>query len=328
VKRRAFIAALGGAAVTWPLSARTQQVRRIGVLMAFSESDPEAQKLTKTFVQGLDGLGWTQGRNLQIDFRWALGNIAQMQTLARELVDLKPDVILANTTPVTRALQQLTKTIPLVFVIVSDPIGEGFVQGLARPGGNITGFINVEAGMGGKWLSVLKEAAPAVARVAVLFNPETAPGRGAYFRPSIDEAARALGVIAVAAPVRSPADIDSAIESIAREPNGGVVAMTDGFIQVHRPQIIATTARLKLPLVGYNNTWARGGALVSYGHDNIDLFRRAAPYFDRILRGAKPAELPVQLPTKFEFIVNLKTAQSLGLTIPEIFLRNADEVIE
>ena len=331
MNRRAVIGLLGGAAV-WPVVARAQQterMRRVGVLMGYAESDPAARTYAAAFVQGLASLGWTEGRNLRIDFRWAVGDVDRMRSLAKELSQLRPDTILANTTPITAALAQETRTIPIVFVIVSDPVGAGLVQSLPRPGGNITGFINVEAGMGGKWLELLKEVAPGVKRAAILFNPATAPGGGAYFLPAFETAARSLAVTPIVAPVGDAAQIERAIDSLAREPGGGLVTMTDGSMLVHRRAIIAAALRNKLPLTGASSLWGReDGVLLSYGPDAVDIFRRAAAYVDRILHRAKPSELPVQVPTKFELIINLKTAKALGLDIPPTLLARADEVIE
>jgi putative ABC transport system substrate-binding protein len=331
VRRREFITLLGGAAAAWPLAARAQQperMRRIGVLMGWNERDREAQSNLAAFVQELGQLGWTDGRNMRIDYRWSNGDVNRMQIFAKELADLAPDAILAHTTPVTAALQQETRTIPIVFVTVSDPVGEGFVAGLPRPGGNITGFIHTEGEFAGKLLELLTEIAPTVKRAAIMFNPDTAPGRGSYYLPSFETAARSFRLEAIAAPVRNNAEIEAIVAAIGREKGGGLVAMPDGFTLVRRATIILQAARNKVPAVYWNSIIARDGGLLSYGPDTGDIFRRAAPYFDRILRGAKPAELAVQLPTKFQMVVNLKTAKALGLTIPEAFLLRADEVIE
>jgi putative ABC transport system substrate-binding protein len=327
VKRRQFITLLGGA-VVWPLAARAQQpqqMRRIGVLMGWNERDQEAQSNLAAFVQELRQLGWTDGRNMRIDYRWSNGDVNRMQVFAKELADLEPDAILAHTTPVTAALQQETRTIPIVFVIVSDPVGEGFVAGLPRPGGNITGFIHTEGEFTGKLLELLTEIAPTVKRVAIMFNPDTAPGRGSYYVPSFETAARSFRLEAIAAPVHNDTEIEAIVTALGREGGGGLVAMPES---VHRAPIILQAARNKVPAVYWNSIIVRDGGLLSYGPDTGDIFRRAAPYFDRILRGARPAELSVQLPTKFQMAVNLKTAKALGLTIPEAFLLRADEVIE
>jgi putative ABC transport system substrate-binding protein len=330
MKRREFIAGLGGAAA-WSLAARAQQpdrVRRIGVLMGTVENNPEAKAQLSGFTQGLGELGWTDGRNLRMDVRWAAGSLDLMRMFAKELVDLQPDVILANGTPVTAALQRETRTIPIVFVSPSDPVGAGFVASLPRPGGNLTGFIDMEAAMAGKWLELLTEIAPTVKRAAIMFNPDTAPGGGSYFLSAFEAAARSLKMAPIAAPVHSDAEIEAAITSLGREPGGGLIVMADGFMNVHRAPIILLTARNNVPAVYPLSVFAKDGGLLSYGADTLDMFRRSASYVDRILRGTNPAELPVQLPTKFETVVNLKTAKALGLTVPQSILLRADEVIE
>ncbi len=331
MRRRDFITLLGGAAVAWPRTAHAQQpdrMRRIGVLMGWDENDPEAQFNLAAFVQGLQQLGWVDGRNVRIDYRWANGDINRMRMFAKDLVDLQPDVILANTTPVTAALQRETRTIPIVFVIVSDPVGAGFVAGLPRPGGNITGFIHTEGEIAGKLLELLTEIAPSVKRAAIMFNPDTAPGGGSHYLPFFEATARSLKLEPIAAPVHNDAEIETVIASLGREPGGGLIAMPDGFTFVHRAQIILLAARSNVPAVYWNSVVARDGGLLSYGPDNADILRRAAPYVDRILRGAKPAELPVQTPVKFELVINLKTAKALGLDVPLHFQQRADEVIE
>jgi putative ABC transport system substrate-binding protein len=331
LKRRDFIMLLGGAAAAWPLAARAQQpdrIRRVGVLMGWAESDPEAKSDLAAFVQSLEQLGWVVGRNLWIDYRWAGGNADQMRTFAKELVAMKPDVILANTTPVTAALQRETHTIPIVFVVVSDPIGAGFLASLPRPSGNITGFINIESSLGGKWLELLIEIAPRVKRAAIMYNPDTAPGGGSYFLGPFEAAARSFAVESIAAPVRSDAEIEKAITQLGREPGGGLVLMTDGFMFVHRKSIISLAAGNNLPAIYAESVSARDGGLLSYGANYLDVFRRAAPYIDRILRGEKPADLPVQVPTKFELVINLKTAKALELSVPLTLQAVADEVVE
>ena len=331
MRRRDFITLLGGAAAAWPLAARaqqSQQMRRIGVLMGWNERDREAQSNLAAFVQELQQLGWTDGRNMRIDYRWSNGDVDRMQIFAKELADSAPDAILAHTTPVTAALQQVTRTIPIVFVIVSDPVGEGFVAGLSHPGGNITGFIHTEGEFAGKLLELLTEIAPAVKRVAILFNPDTAPGRGSYYLPSFETASRSFRLEAIAAPVHNDTEIEAIVAALGREAGGGIVAMPDGFTLVHRAPIILQAARSNVPAAYWNSIIARDGGLLSYGPDTGDIFRRAASYIDRILRGARPIELSAQLPTKFQMVVNLKTAKALGLTISESFLSRADEVIE
>jgi putative tryptophan/tyrosine transport system substrate-binding protein len=331
VKRREFITLLGGAAVAWPLAARAQQVdsvRRIGVLMSYSENDAEAKAYLSGFTQGLQELGWTDGRNARIDVRWAAGSVDRMRAFAKELVDLQPHVILSNTTPVTAVLQRETRTIPIVFVVVSDPVGDGFVASLARPGGNLTGFIFTEAEMGGKWLELLREIAPGIKRAAIMFNPDTAPGHGSYYLPSFEAAARSFKVEPITAPVHSEVEIETGITSLGREPGGGLIAMGDSFMWGRRASVILSAARNNVPAIYPGAVCARDGGLLSYAPDLGDIFRRAAPYVDRILRGANPAGLPVQNPVKFELVVNLKTAKALGLDVPFHFQQLADEVIE
>jgi putative ABC transport system substrate-binding protein len=331
MKRRDFITLLGTAAAAWPLAGHAQQpgrVRRIGVLMELDENDPQGKAWLSGFTQGLAALGWTDGRNLRMDVRWAAGNIDLIRMFAKELVGLQPDVILANSTPVTAALQRETRTIPIVFVNVSDPVGDGFVAGLPRPGGNSTGFGNQEPSMAGKWLELLTEIAPGVKRAAIMFNPDTAPYVRSYYLPSFDAAARSFKVAPIVAPAHSDGEIEQVITSLGREPGGGLVVMPDAFMGVHRAPIILLAARNNVPAVYWHSVIARDGGLLSYGPDIGDMFRRAAPYVDRILRGAKPADLPVQLPVKFEMALNAKTAKALGLVVPPSILLRADEVIE
>jgi putative ABC transport system substrate-binding protein len=331
MRRRKFITLLGGAAA-WPLAARAQQaepMRRIGVIIEFDEKDPEAKAYPSGLTRGLAQLGWTDGRNVRFDIRWAAASVERMQVFAKELVDLRPDVIVTSSTPVTAAVQRETQTIPIVFVTVADPIGAGFVASLPHPGGNLTGFANLEKSIAGKCLGLLMDIAPSVKRVAAIFNPDTNPGGGSFFLPSFEAAARSLNVEPITAPVRSDAEIEMVITALGREPGGGIVALPDAFMGVHRAAIISVEAKNKVPAVGgLPQSFARDGGLVSYGADIGDLFRRAAPYVDRILRGTKPAELPVQLPIKFEMVVNLKTAKALGLTVPQKLIYTADEVID
>jgi putative tryptophan/tyrosine transport system substrate-binding protein len=333
VRRRDFIKVICVSAAAWPLTARAQlgdRMRRVGVLMASDENDPQTRGWLSSFMQGLAELGWTDGRTVRIDVRWAAGSVDRMRTFAKELVELQPDLILADTTPVTAALQRETSTIPIVFVLVSDPVGAGFVVGLARPGGNITGFTtNIEgAAFGGKWLEMLKEIAPRVTRVAIMFNPDTAPGGGAYFLGPFETAARSLAIEPITSRVGSDAEIETVIASLGRE-QAGLVIMADSFMLVHRGTVISQAARNHVPAVGADfPMFAREGGLLSYGSNLSDIFRRAAPYVDRILRGAKPGELPVQAPTKYELVINLKTAKALGLTIPDKLISTADEVID
>jgi putative tryptophan/tyrosine transport system substrate-binding protein len=331
MRRRDFIAGLVGATAASSLAVHAEQsdrVRRVGVLVPANENDPEAKALLSWFTQGLAELGWTEGRNVRIDVRWAAGGVEQVRALARELVDLQPEIIFVNATPMTAALQAETRTIPIVFTGVSDPVGSGFIANVPRPGGNLTGFIDLEASMGGKWLELLTEIAPGVKRVAIMFNPETAPDGGSYFLPSFEAAARSLKMESIVAPVHSDAEIETVMTSLGREPGGGLVVMTDAFMPVHRAPIILLASRNNVPTVYPQSVFVRDGGLLSYGPNRADLFRRSASYIDRILRGAKPAELPVQLPTKFEMAVNAKTAKALGLGVPPSILLRADEVIE
>jgi putative tryptophan/tyrosine transport system substrate-binding protein len=329
MRRRHFIGLVGGAAV-WPIGVRAQRaerMRRIGVLIGSAESDPESVPRVAAFERGLTELGWVSGRNALIDYRWAAGEPAHMQMLAKELVELQPDVLVASSTPVVTALGRETGTIPIVFVHVSDPIGSGFVENLPRPGGNMTGFINIESSLGGKWLELLKELAPRISRVAVMFNPDTAPHAKYYVRP-FELAAPSLAVKPSTVPVRSVSDIERAILDLGRVPASGLIVLPDTFTAVHRGVIISAAASSHVPAIYPFRFMAGDGGLISYGVDLIDLYRRAAPYVDRILKGAKPADLPVQQPTKFEFVINLKTAKALGLDVPPTLLARADEVIE
>jgi putative ABC transport system substrate-binding protein len=332
IKRREFIAGLGGAAA-WPLAARAQQrgaMRRVSVLMPGTEIDQEEQLRVTGFQQGLAKLGWTDGRNVQIDYRWGGLDIDRTRTFATELVGLRPDVLFAGNTTTLAALQQATRSIPIpiVFTLVADPIGGGFVASLARPGGNVTGFMSSEPPLAGKWMQFLREITPGMRRAALLFNPETAPYAGEYFRHA-DAAAAPLGVELSAVPVHDETGIDGAIAKFSREPNGGLIVMPDAFTRRHRQRIIANAAQHLLPAIYADRSFATDGGLISYGGDAPDVgYRLAASYVDRILRGEKPADLPVQALTRFELVINLKTAQALGLTISESFLNLADAVIE
>jgi putative ABC transport system substrate-binding protein len=330
MKRRDFITLLGGAAAAWPLAARAQQqerMRRIGVLMGWPESDAAAQAHVTAFRAGLQGLGWTEGRNIRFDYRWAELNAEAMQRFARELVALQPDLILSQITPTTAALLQQTRTIPIVFALVSDPVGRGFVASLARPGGNATGFVVSAGSLGGKWLEMLKEVAPRITRVAAMFNPVTAPYVEIYMSP-FKAAAQSFGVEGSAAAVQDTSQIESVVSALAREPNGGLVVMPDSFMNAHRVEITSLAARYRLPAVYPYRFFAEVGGLLSYGEDLNENFRHAATYADRILRGEKPSELPVQAAVKFELVLNLKTAKALGLDVPAQLLGRADEVIE
>jgi len=328
MQRREFITGIGVTAA-WPLAARAQQgdrVRRIGVLIPIDENDPAAKSRLYAFTQALADLGWTDRRNVRMDLRWGSGDINRIRALAQELVGLQPDIIATNGTPATVALQRETRTIPIVFANVSDPVTSGIVARLDRPSGNITGFANFEASLGGKWLELLSEIAPGLKRAAIMFNPDTAPV--SVFMPSFETAARSLKVVPIIAPVHSDVEIETAIIALGREPGGGLVVMPEPFTAVHRGPIISAAARNNVPAVYALSEAARDGGLLSYGPDQVDTFRRAASYVDRILRGAKPVELPVQMPTKFEMVVNLKTAKALGLAVPPSILLRATEVIE
>jgi putative ABC transport system substrate-binding protein len=326
LRRREFITLLGVAAA-WPLAARAQQparMRRIGILLVTVESDPLSD--VSAFTQALAGLGWTDGRNMRMDLRWSDGDINRIRALAQELVGLKPDIILAIGNAVTAALQRETRTIPIVFATGVDPVASGLVPRLNKPGGNISGFAMYEASLGGKWLELLSEIAPGLKRATIMFNPDTAPVSS--FMPSFETAARSLKVEPIIAPVRSDAEIETAIIALGREPGGGLVVMPDAFTSAHRAPIIVAAARNNVPAVYEASYFVRDGGLLSYGPDWADAFRRAATYVDRILRGEKPGDLPVQLPTGFETVVNLKTAKALGLAIPPSIRLRADEVIE
>src|SRR5262245_495991 len=329
MKRRDFITLLGGAAAAWPLAGHAQQperMRRIGVLMSASENDPEYQAGLAAFEEELQRLGWSQDRSIRIDRRWA-PDVESTQRHAKELVGLKPEVILSQNTPTTASLLQHTRTIPIVFTNVSDPVGSGFVASLPRPGGNVTGFINLEGSLGSKWLELLKEIAPRVTRVALLFNPATAAYAEYYLKP-LESAAASFAVEAIAAPVHNTSELESVIATQAREPNGGLVVVPGAFFNVHRMEVTALAARYRLPAVYPYRFFTELGGLLSYGNDLRDNFRRAASYVDRILKGATPNELPVQVPTKLELVINLKTAKALDLEVPWILQQRADEVIE
>jgi putative ABC transport system substrate-binding protein len=329
MKRRQFITLLGSAAA-WPLAARAQQserMRRIGVLMMYAESDAQAQALVAVFRAGLRDLGWTEDHKIRLDYRWATSDSESIQRSAKELVALQPDLILSSSTPTTASLLQQTRTIPIIFANIVDPVGSGFVASLPKPGGNVTGFLNLEASMTGKWLELLKEIAPRVARVAIFFNPLTAPYAEIYLTP-FNAAAASLGVEAIVAPVRDMTELDTFIAAQARDPNGGLMVMPDGFMFAYHAEIASLTARYRLPTVSSYRVFPKAGGLLSYGNDILDNYRRAATYADRILKGEKPSELPVQFPVKFELVVNLKTAKALGLEVPPSLLARADEVIE
>jgi putative ABC transport system substrate-binding protein len=329
LQRREFITLLGGAAAAWPVAARAQQgdhIRRIGVLVPWDESDPVYKTYLSAFTQALANLGWTDGRNVRMDLRWTGIDTNRIRAFAQELVGLQPDVILAPGTTVTAALQRETRTIPIVFAGVADPVASGLVARLDRPSGNITGFALFEATLAGKWLELLSEIAPKLTRAAIMFNPDTATVSANM--PSFEMAARSLKVVPITAPVHSDAEIETAITALGREAGGGLVVMPDLITTVRRASIILAAARNNVPAVYGDSFSVRDGGLLSYGIDRADNWRRAATYVDRILRGAKPAELPVQLPIRYEMIVNLKTAKALGLAVPPSIMLRADEVIE
>ena len=328
MRRREFIVGLGSAAA-WPFAARAQQgdsVRRIGVLSTLDENDPLAKSQLSAFTRALADLGWTDGRNVRMDLRWGRGDINRIRALAQELVGLKSDIIVTAGTPGTVAVHRETRTIPIVMANVADPVGSGLVARLDRPSGNITGLANYETSLGGKWLELLSEIAPGLKRAAIMFNPDTASISS--YMPSFETAARSLKVVPIIAPVHRDAEIETAIAALGREPRSDLVLMPDIFMSVHRAPIILAAARNKVPAVYHLSVFARDRGLLSYGVDTVDSYRRSASYVDRILRGAKAAELPVQLPTKFEMAVNLKTAKALGLAVPPSILLRADEVIE
>ena len=332
IRRRAFITLLGRAAVAWPVAARAQQGDRVRLLVAMmggrnADTDPEGRAWFVAFRQALQELGWVEGRNFRADYRWPSGDLDRMRAIAKEFVDLKPDVMFAGNTPSVEALLRESRTIPIVFANLADPVGTGLIESLARPGGNATGFAGYEYSLAGKWLEMLKEIAPAATRVAILFNPETAPFAQHYLS-FIETSAPAFGVTANAASVRSISEMEAAIEAQARAPGGGLIVLPDTFTFSNRALLIALAARHRLPAIYATRGQAIDGGLLSYGPDIVDLYRRAAAYVDRILRGEKPADLPVQNPNKYVLMVNLKTAKALGLTIPDKVMALADEVIE
>jgi putative tryptophan/tyrosine transport system substrate-binding protein len=329
MKRRYFITLLSGAAVLWPLVARAQQsghMRRIGVLIGgLAEGDPEGPPRVVAFQQALEQLGWSEGRNVRIVYRWGAGDTNQMRASAKELIGVAPDVVVTESKPALAAMRQETGTTPIVFLFAGDPVASGLVASIAHPGGNITGFTGFEPQMVGKWMELIKEIAPRIVRVAAIFNPDT--HIGAYWL-TLETVAPALALEVTAAPVRDVAEIERAIDALAHEQNGGLLVLPDIFTIVHRKSIVTSTAQHRVPAVYPYRFFVTGGGLVSYGIDIVDLYRRGATYVDRILKGEKPADLPVQAPTKFELVINFKTAKALGLEMPPALLARADEVIE
>ena len=329
MRRRDFIKVIAGSAAAWPLAAHAQQpeqMRRIGVLMGPSANDPEAQARIAALLQGLQQLGWAVGRNVQVDIRWAAGNAEDSRRYAAELVALASDVIVANGSMSMVPLLQATRSVPIVFVVVPDPVGAGNVDSLARPGGNATGFMSFEYGMGAKWLELLKQVQPSVTRVAVIRDPAITAGAGQF--GAVQSVGPSVGVEVSPISARDAPEIERAIAAFARSSNGGLVVTQSALTTVHRDLIVTLAARHKLPAVYYERHFVTAGGLISYGPDFIDQHRQAATYVDRILKGEKPADLPVQAPTKFELVINLKTAKTLGLTVPPSLISRADEVIE
>jgi putative tryptophan/tyrosine transport system substrate-binding protein len=329
MQRREFITLLGGAAAAWPLTARAQQgerMRRIGVLMPIAADDPEGQTRIAAFQQGLQQLGWTDGRNVRIETRWSRGNADDIRKYAAELATLSPDVILATGSNTMGPLLQATRAVPIVFVTVPDPVGAGFVDSLARPGGNATGFTAFEYGLSGKWLELLKEIAPGVTRAAVIRDPAITAGIGQF--AAIQSMAPSIGVEVNPVNVRDAGEIERAVTAFARAPNSGLIVTGSALAVAHRDLIVMLAARHKLPAVYWDRLLVNAGGLISYGPNITDQYRRAAAYVDRILKGEKPSDMPVQAPTKYELVINLKTAKALGLTLPPSLLARADEVIE
>jgi putative ABC transport system substrate-binding protein len=329
ITRGDFIRLAGGAMAAWPLAARAQQpdrMRRIGVLMGIGENDPEAKPRAEALQKGFQELGWTEGRNIHLDYRWTAGDLELTQRFAKEIVDLKPEVIVVHSTPAVAALRKLAPTTPMVFVLIADPIGSGFVKSLAHPGGILTGFMNVDAPMAGKWLELILEVAPKVKRVALVFNPRTSPYHS-YLR-EFEVSAPKAGVEAVPTPVIDAAELERAITALGQQPDTALFVVPDVFVQVHRALIIKLAEQYRLPAIYPYRFFPTSGGLMSYGIDTVIVFRQAASYVDRILKGTPPADLPVQAPAIFHLVINLKAAKAIGLTIPEAFLLRADEVIE
>jgi putative ABC transport system substrate-binding protein len=330
MRRRKFIALSVGAAVSWPLAARAQQatgMRRVAFLHAYLENDAEVITRVTAFREGLEALGWTENRNIRIEHRYSGGDPGRIRAYATELVHSAPDVIVGSGGPITAALKEATSTIPIVFNIVTDPVRQGFVASLSRPGGNITGFTYIDLPLIGKWLEMIKEIAPGVRHVALMFNPDTAPYYPAFLH-ELEAASKSLAVELSASPVHDEAEVEAAITALAHESGGGLIAAPDAFINNHRRAIITLTERHRLPAIYGFRRFVTEGALISYGPDSADIVRRSAGYVDRILKGERPADLPVQAPTKFELVINLKTAKAIGLEVPTHLQQLADEVIE
>ena len=330
MKRRDFISLIGSMAVTWPLSAWAQQperMRRIGVLLAVAESDVDVRKGIGIFQRTLQELGWKDGHNIRIDYRWGNADPERIQALAKELVNLQPDVLVGHSTPSAKGFLKQTRSIPIVFLTVTDPLGQGMVASLSHPGGNITGFSVFEFSLGSKWLETLKQIVPGIRRITSIFNPETAPYYELYLS-AISAAVPSLAVESIAASVHSEADIENVIRKVGSEPDSALFVLPDSHNVVHRKRIIELTAQYRLPTIYYFRYFASDGGLISYGPDEMDLFRRTAGYVDRILKGTNPSDLPVQQPTKFELVINLKTAKAMGIHIPDSLIARADEVIE
>jgi putative ABC transport system substrate-binding protein len=331
MKRREFISLIGCAAAAWPLAVRAQEpgrVRKIGVLFAFFDSDPESQSRIAAFQQELESLGWRAGQNIQIEYRWANGDAERFRSFAAELVAARPDVLVGHATPSAEALARETRTIPIIFAVVSDPVGSGLAASLSEPGGNATGFTNFAPSTGAKLVEFLKTLSPRLARVALLFNPETSPGRGSTYLESVEAAARSLGIDSVHATVSNAAQIEDAIAALSGRPDSGLIVMPDVFMTNHRDLITALATTHMVPAIYPFSYFAEGSGLISYGIDLSDIFRRAAGYVDKVLRGATPSSLPVQHPDKFELVINLKTARALRLDVPRILLAGANKVIE
>jgi ABC-type uncharacterized transport system substrate-binding protein len=331
MKRREFVSLIGAAAAVRPLAVRAQEfgrVRKIGVLFAFFDYDPESQARITAFQQELESLGWREGQNIQIEYRWASGDAERFRAFAAELVAGRPDVLVAHASPSAEALARATGTIPIIFAAVSDPVASGLVVSLSEPGGNCTGFTNFDISMGAKWVEFLKELSPRLARVGLLFNPETAPGRGSTYLQAVEAAARSLGIDSMLATVSSEPQIEEAIATLSRRPNSGLIVMPDVSMTNHRQLITALATRHGLPAIYPFRYFADGGGLISYGVDLSDIFRRTAGYVDKVLRGATPSSLPVQHPDKFELVINLKTARALRLEVPRILIAGANRVIE